>query len=251
MGTKGLTHGNGRTSVYDPLINPTYTAGLWRSCPLAEYIHDPSIGSYLNESWQSYNPTATTGDYVLTQATAGTAAISTAAPGVLELDCNSTTQGQGVQLQRAKSAFVPAAGKHIWFECKVKVVDTYDKIQFFAGLAEIDTSIIGSGAISTSNHIGWLCATGAAGVASFAAAKAAAATTKTGTTLAEATYVKLGFYVNGVTNVDQYVDDVLINSTVLTANIPIVALYPSFVCQTDDTNDPILHIQGYRVFQLR
>jgi len=38
---------------------------------------------------------------------------------------------------------------------------------------------------------------------------------------------------------------------VLTANIPIVAVYPTFVCQTDGTNDPIMHIQGYRVFQER
>jgi hypothetical protein len=252
MPTLGLTHGNGRTSHYDPLLNPTFTTNLWKSCPLLEYIHDPSIGVLLDENFVSYNAAATTGDYVLTQATAGTGAISTAAPGVFELDCNSTTQGQGAQVQRAKSAFVPAAGKHIWAEWKFKVVDTFDKVQLFVGLAEIDTSIIASGAISTSNHVGLYIATAGAGVATLAGAKAAAATTKTLVTIAEATYIRFGLYFDGVTSVQGYINGVSVSTALLaTANVPIVALYPSLVCQTDDTNDPILHVQGYRIFQLK
>lgn len=250
MPTRGLNT-FGRVGHYDPDLNPAFQTGPWKTCPILEYLHDPSTGVLLDEPFVSYNAAATTGDYVGTQATAGTAAISTAAPGVLEIDCNSTTQGQGFQIQRAKSAFLPAAGKGLWFETKVKVVDTFDKVQFFAGLAEIDTSVIGSGAISTANHIGWLCASSGAGVLSFAAAKASAATTKTGTTIAEDTYVKLSMFVDGVTAVYQYVNDALVNATVLTANIPVVALYPTFVCQTDGTNDPILHVKGYRVFQQR
>lgn len=252
MPTKGfVTPGSRRVSMYDPTLSSAYTSGLWKTCPLLEYLFDPFIGVLLDEGWQSYDPEATNGDYVLTQATAGTGAISTAAPGVLELDCNSTTQGQGVQLQRVKSAFVPAAGKHIWFECKVKVVDTYDKVQFFAGLSEIDTSLISSGANSSANHIGWEIATGGAGALTFAGEKAGARGTATSTSIAEATYITLGFYVEGVTSIQQYINGVATGSAIATANIPIVALYPSFVCQTDDTNDPILHIAGYRCFQLR
>jgi hypothetical protein len=180
MPSRGHTDiGTGRTSVYDPLLSSTYSTNLWKTCPLQEYAHDPFIGVLLDERWVSYNAAATSGDYVLTQATAGTGAISTAAPGVFELDCNSTTQGQGAQVQRVKSAFVPAAGKHIWAEFRFKIVDTYDKVQLFVGLAEADTSIIASGAMSTANHIGWKCATTAAGVLTFEGAKASAA----GTTL--------------------------------------------------------------------
>lgn len=252
MPTRGYTDpGTRRVSHYDPTLSTGYSANLWKTCPLLEYMHDPMIGVYLNESWQSYNPTATTGDYVLTQATAGTAAISTAAPGVLELDCNSTTQGQGVTLQRAKSAFVPAASKHIWAEFKLKVVDTYDKVQLFAGLSEIDTTLIASGANSSANHIGWEIATAGAGALTFAGEKAGARGTATSTSIAEDTYITLGFYVDGVTSIQQYINGVATGSALATANIPVVALYPSFVCQTDDTNDPILHLQGYRIFQLR
>lgn len=246
MPTRGFNQA-GRVSNYDPLLSTTYSSGLWRTCPLLEYAHDPFIGVLLDERWQNYDAAATTGDYVLTQATAGTGAISTAAPGVFELDCNSTTQGQGAQVQRAKSVFVPAAGKHIWAEFRVKIVDTYDKVQLFVGLAELDTTIIGSGALSTTNHIGWKIATTAAGVMTFTG-KAA---TTTAATLAEDTYVNLGFYVNGATDITQYVNGVATGSLLTSAAIPSVAIYPSLVCQTDDTNDPILHCAGYRIFQLR
>jgi len=149
-----------------------------------------------------------------------------------------------------KSAFVPAAGKHIWAEFKFKIVDTFDKVELFCGLSEIDTSIIASSAQSTANHIGWNCVTDD-GVLLFAAAKASAAATKAAATIAEDTYITLGFYVNGVTEIEQYVNGVQVGTNHVTANIPIVALYPSFVCQSAGTNDPIMHIQGYRVFQLR
>lgn len=249
MATRGFTSQLGRVSIYDPDLGSA--PGLWGDCPLLEYLWDPMIGILLDEQWQSYDPEATNGDYVLTQATAGTGAISTAAPGVLELDCNSTTQGQGVTLQRVKSAFIPAAGKHIWFECKLKVVDTFDKVQLFAGLSEIDTSLIAAGANSSANHIGWEIATLGAGALTFAGEKAGARGTATSVSIAEATYIRLGFYVNGVTSIQQYINGVATGSPLATANVPIVALYPSFVCQTDDTNDPILHLMGYRVFQLR
>lgn len=252
MATRGFTDpGTRRVSNYDPTLQSGYSANLWKTCPLLEYMHDPMIGVLLDERWVSYNAAATTGDYVGTQATAGTGAISTAAPGVLEVDCNSTTQGQGFQIQRAKAAFVPAAGKHIWAEFKFKVVDTYDKVQLFVGLAEIDTSIIASGSISTANHVGLYGAASNAGTMVLAGSKASTATTVASTAIAEDTYIKFGLYFDGVTSVTQYINGVASANTLATANIPIVAVYPSFVCQTDGTNDPILHLQGYRIFQLR
>lgn len=251
MATRGFTDpGTRRVSHYDPTLSSGYSANLWKSCPLLEYQHDPMIGFMVDERWDSYNAAATTGDYVLTQATAGTAAISTAAPGVLEIDCNSTTATQGVNLQRVKSVFKPAADKHIWAEFKVKVVDTYDKAELFVGLSDVETGIIASSANASDNHIGWQCVTDD-GVLLFSAEKAGTGATKAAATIAEDTYIKLGFYVNGVTEIEQYVNGVLTGTNHVTANIPVVALVPSFVCQSGGTNDPILHVQGYRIFQLR
>jgi hypothetical protein len=250
MPSAGYTHGSGRVSVYDPTLSTGYATSLWRTCPLWEYAHDPYIGVLLDERWQSYDPEATNGEYVLTQATTGAAAISTAAPGVLELDSNSTTATQGATLQHNKAAFVPAAGKHIWAEFKFKIVDTFDKAEIFVGLSELDTTLIATSANSSANHIGWQCVTDD-GVLLFSAEKAGTGATKAAATIVEDTYIRLGFYVNGVTEVEQYVNGALTGTNHVTANIPIVALYPSFVCQSGGTNDPIMHLMGYRIFQLR
>jgi hypothetical protein len=251
MPTRGFTDpGSRRASHYDPTLTGGYSTNLWKSCPLLEYLHDPMIGFMIDERWHSYDAAATTGDYVLTQATQGTAAISTAAPGVLELDSNSTTATQGATLQHNKACFIPAANKHIWAEFKIKIVDTYDKAEIFVGLSELDTTLIATSANSSANHIGWQCVTDD-GVLLFTGEKAGAGATRAAATIAEDTYIKLGFYVNGVTEIEQYINGVLTGTNTATANIPIVATYPSFVCQSGGTNDPIMHIMGYRIFQLR
>lgn len=234
-----------------PLIDyQAFQAGVWANAPINEFRFDPSIAVLLDEQWQSYDPEATNGEYVLTQATAGTAAISTARPGVLELDSNSTTATQGATLQRAKSAFVPASGKSIWAEFAFKIVDTFDKAEIFVGLSELDTTLIASSANSSANHIGWQCVTDD-GVLLFTSEKAGTGTTAAALTIAEDTWVKLGFYYDGTADtIQQYVNGVATGSAIATANIPKVALYPSFVCQSGGTNDPIMHIRPYRVLQL-
>lgn len=247
MPTRGHTHGSKRVSLFDPTLSSNYANGLWASCPLGEYVHDQSIGFLVDERWDRYDATD---DYVLTQATTGTAAISTAAPGVLEIDSNSTTATQGVNLQRTSAFVVPAAGKHIWAEFAFKIVDTYDKAEIFVGLSEVDTAILDTSANASENHVGWQCVTDD-GVLLLTSEKATAGDTSASVTIEEATYVKLGFYINGITSIQQYVNGVATGTPHATANVPIVALCPSFVCQSGGTNDPIMHLRGYRVFQLR
>jgi hypothetical protein len=250
MPTRGLTTPGGRVGVFDPAINPTYQTGLWKTCPLWEAAHDPGVAVVLREDWQSYDPTATTGEWVLTQATTGTAAISTAAPGTLELDSNSTTATQGVQIQRTKSCFIPAAGKDLWAEFTFKIVDTFDKAEIFVGLSEIDTTLLATSANSSANHIGWQCVTDD-GVLLFTAEKATAGATAAAATIAEDTWIRLGFYYDGTADtIQQYVNGVATGAVIATANIPKVALYPSLVCQSGGTNDPIMHVRPFRVAQL-
>lgn len=235
-----------------PLINyAAFQQGVWANAPVIEHKFDPSVAFLLDEQFGSYNAAATTGDWVLTQATTGAAAISTAAPGVLELDSNSTTSTQGANLQRVKSVFLPAAGKSIWFEASIKIVDTYDKVELFAGLSDVETAIIGSSANASDNHIGWQCVTDD-GVLLFSSEKAGTGATKAAATIAEDTWIKLGFYYDGAADtVQQFINGVAVSAAHVTANIPKVALVPSFVCQSAGTNDPIMHIKGLRVMQLR
>lgn len=252
MPTKGFTDSSKRISYYDPTLSTSYASSdLWRTCPLLEYLHDQSIGYYLDERWVSYNAAATTGDYILTQSTTGSAAMSTTMPGVLSIDSGSTTVVQGANVQRAKSAFIPAAGKHIWAEFRVKFTGVGNlNVETAIGLFELDTTVIAASAVSTANGIGWTSVTDD-GVLLFDCEKATASATRAATTIVSDTWVKLGFYVNGVTEIEQYINGVLTGTNTATANIPIVALYPTLVCQSGGTDQPVLHCSGYRIFQLR
>jgi hypothetical protein len=252
MPTTGYTSGSSRVSVYDPAINPTHVTGLWQTCPLWEYHHDPSIGVLYDEGFLSYDAT---NDWTLTQATAGSAAIDTTNPGTLKIDAGATTQHQGANLQRLKACFVPAANKSLWFETLVQLSATtppVTKWQGFIGLAASDTTILPSGAHSTNNRIGFHTLTTENLLLTFTADKAGASTTKTGTTLVAATDIRLGFFYDGVADtLQQYINGVATGTAVATANIPKLIVYPSVVVQSDAVDRPTMLLRSMKVFQLR
>lgn len=256
MATRGYQDiGTGRVSHYDPTLSTTYAStNLWKTCPLLEHRFDPTIGVLLDEQWGSYNAAATTGDYVGTAATTGTAVISTTVQGALFIDAGATTDNQGFNLQRLKSMFIPASGKSIWAEFKVALTATTPPVtraQLFVGLAASDTTIIASGAQSTNNRIGWQIEDGGLLVTTFTCDKAGTATTATGPTLVDATAIKLGLFYDGTADtVQQYVNGVATGTAIATTYIPKLAVYPSFVCQSDGTDRPNLTLYAYRVFQL-
>lgn len=235
-----------RSSVFDRGVNPDHETNLWSRCPLWEHMCNPSIAIRQEENWSDFD---VTDNWTVTNVTAGTAAVGTAESGVLELDSASTTVTQGVQVQADKRGFYLEAGKNLWFETAVKVVDTFDKVEFFVGLSIVDTTIIAASANSSTDHIGWQCVTDD-GVLLFSAEKAGTGATKAAATIAEDTYIRLGFFVNGVTSIQQYIDGVAVGAAHATANISVLKLVPSFVCQTGGTNDPIMHVKPYTIFQL-
>lgn len=255
MPTSGFTNGDGRVSVFDPTLSTAYTTGLWRSCPLWEYQFDPSIGVLWDFNATTYDATATTGDWTLTQSVTGTAAMSTTQTATLLIDAGATTDNQGVNLQNLKAGFVPAANKSLWYEAYVTLTATTPPVtraQLFVGMAASDTTIIAAGAQTTNNRIGWQILDGGLLVTTFTCDKAGTATTKTGPTLVSATAIRLGFFYDGVADtVQQFVNGVASQTAVATANIPKLIIYPSLVCQSDATDRPNLLVHAMRVFQLR
>lgn len=224
-------------------------------CPWSR-LEDEGLGIRI---WDDFQTLDATDLWVATQATTGTFALDDDELGVALVDCNSTTNEQGINVQRVGSAtvgelFKPAAGKHIWFEGRMKIVDigTNTAPEFFFGLAEVDTTIISSGANTAANHIGFETTSGAEEVETYGE-KAGARSTATGTahTIVDGTYFKIGFFVNGVTSVLFFVNGVHdADENLATANIPILAMVPSMVCQSNGTVDPIVHWDWLRVAQL-
>tara|TARA_R100001082_G_scaffold108727_1_gene84464 strand:- start:1640 stop:2395 length:756 start_codon:yes stop_codon:yes gene_type:complete len=220
-------------------LSPT----VWSQSPLTQL----SVGG-LDEGFGIIDDFLTFDDenkWVLTQATAGTAALDAAAKGgVLLLDSASSTNNQGVQIQlggaAGASSFIPNANATIYYEARVKIADIGSTTcQMFAGLAIVDTSVFASAANSTANHIGFEAINSTAmGIHSEKAGSRSS--TASVHTVVDDTYVKLGFVVDGLTKITPYVNGVAKDT--ITTNIPIVAMTPSFVCHSSGTTDPIVHV---------
>ena len=231
-------------------INSGPSPDIWSQSPGAQIAAgDWGVGFKVEDRFTSFLDTH---NWVLTQATAGTVAMDPAAKGgALLLDCNSTTNNQGVQIQyggaAGASSFIASAHSKIYYETRLKVADIGSTTcQIFAGLAPVDTSVFASAANSTANHIGFEAINTTS--VTFATEKAGTRVADTSAaTIADDTYIKLGFLVDGLTSVTPYVNGVA--GTTQTSSIPIVDLTPSFVCHSSGTTDPILHLDWVRVIQ--
>ena len=196
--------------------------------------------------------TADRGDWVATAATAGTAEIIDGAGGILEIDSGSATQGQGMNVQRKVEAFLPAAGKDIYFEARWKVTDTIGEIQMFVGLSVLDTTIMASNVISSANYIGLLCEGDGQGDVTLSTESGGSQTKEADVfRMVEDTYFTAGFVVAGTSSVQALHNGVPVGDEI-TTNIPTTELAPSFVCVTDGNSiDPIISLDWYVCAQLR
>ena len=229
-------------------LSPT----LWNQAPLAQI----AVGG-LDQGFGFIDDFLTFDDenkWVLTQVSAGSVALDVAAKGgVLLLDCASTTNNQGVQVQMggaaAASSFIASANSKIYYEARVKIADIGSTTcQMFAGLSSVDTSILASAANTSINHVGFeaINTTSLTFASEKADSRSGSADTSAGT-IADGTYIKLGFLIDGLTKITPFVNGVA--GTVQTTNIPIVGMTPSFVCHSSGTTDPIVHVDWVACFQ--
>lgn len=246
MATRGH-YRNSNLFFRDNVNSPAVGASLWETFPALAHLCDPSIAHVFFEDFHSANKS--TEQWILTQATSGTGVAGVLTGGVFTLDAGATTDGQGPQVQLAGVDFTPAANKHIWYETRLKV--SHISGDFYIGLAELDTTISASSDTTLANSIGLSSYTGN-GILLADCEKASARSNSLAVhTLVADTYVKLGFYVNGVTSITFYVNGVANATTIATANIPIVGLTPSFSVHATGTDQAVMHVDYVKVAQLR
>ena len=227
------------------------SANIWSQAPLVQ-INSGAIdeGFGIIDDFLAFDDASTR--WLLTQATAGTAACDVAAKGgVLLLDSASSTHNQGAQIQMggaaAASSFIPNANAKIYYEARIKLADIGSTtVQAFAGLSEIDATLFASAANSSANHVGFEAINSTAmGIHSEKAGSRSS--TASVHTVVDDAYVKVGFVIDGLTKITPYVNGVAKDA--ITTNIPIVELTPSFVCHSSGTTDPIMHIDWVACYQ--
>jgi len=150
-----------------------------------------------------------------TELTDGSVAMATgdsAADGWLNL-VGGANDGEGIQVQGSE-AFLPAAGKDIYFVTRVRISDV-DDIDWNIGLCSIDSNIfstqptemIAFGGNDGDANLDFQVRNGGTGDA-----------TDTGTDLSNGTAIVLGFHVSGTTSVTPYINGTA--GTAVTSNIP-------------------------------
>lgn len=169
------------------------------------YFQDFVSGAEFNNitattSW-AVNATGT-GTFALTDGDGGQALIT-----------NAAADDDRLFFQKKGECFLFETGKQMWFDARFKVSDATQS-DIILGLQITDTT-----PLAVSDGVYFYKADGAA-TADFIVTKASTATTNSAVaTVVSATFIRLGFYYNGASNIDYFVDGVRKGSSV-TTNLP-------------------------------
>lgn len=189
-------------------------------------------------------------DWTTTEIKVGAAGsvASTATVGGQLLITTAANDDDGTQLQAVFANFLPAAGKDIWFETRMKLVTAAKHVQsdLLVGLAADDTTVLAA----PQNGIYFTKADGSALVGAVTN-KATTKTTSAGVfTLAPDTWYRLGFFVDGVSGCSFYVNGELV-ATQDSTTIPIVELTPTFAVLNGEAGATAWRVDYIRCTQIR
>jgi hypothetical protein len=160
----------------------------------------------------------------------GTYGVAADASGILQgtLTSNASSQSD-TQLQESMDGgttalirFLPKAGTFIFASCSVKLSEVTTS-GFMFGFNEINTAMLSTGTINTTDQLGFYKATGAATIVGNVRTSSTSTATATLATLAANTYVELGVLVDGISDVVFYVNGTPVGQTTMT-NVPTAAM---------------------------
>lgn len=213
---------------------------IWDDCPVQALQMNPELGFiYYNDYVGQID--VTTGDgYVITAVTSGNIeAVVDEQCGVLQVSSGGNASADdGVNVQLQNCMVKPAAGVTIFFEARCKMTDTGDD-QYYIGLAGVDTTLIAAGIMDdVVSKCGFfrIAASTADKISAITARTSADDATADVASIADATYAKLGFVIDGLTSVKFYVEGVLVETGTTAANIANDVMCLSYVAQVEQTS---------------
>lgn len=191
------------------MVSPVrYTAGVStaaKGSPLANYPgQDPmKVFTYAND-FDNY----VAGDWTVTAVGASTAAITDGAFGRLLLT-TAGAENDGVQLQKVGEAFLPIAGKKMWFKTKFQISDATES-DFLFGIAVTDTGAIAAAGDGVTDGIFFQKDDGSTSVTLYCQKDTTTGQTSAASvaTIVAATDIELGFEYDGGTAIKYFVDGV-------------------------------------------
>ena len=230
-----------------------YSPLIWDQIPVEDIQKDPNLGIVYENDFLNAENLATGEGWTITQVTSGTLSLSASEEGgALVFDsAGNASADDGVQAQLLNCRVLPKAGRKIAFEARVKMNDATD--QYFLGLCATDTTIIASGVIDDASDKCGFFHHAASTDNKISAVSARTTSEEIDADVAnnvDATYVKLGFVIDGLTSVTWYVNGVAVGTVVDANDIPNAAMCLSGVAQIEGTGaDAEMTVDWVRVAQ--
>ncbi|MHC4121711.1 MAG: hypothetical protein ACYSWO_29925 [Planctomycetota bacterium] len=243
------------------LVGSAAANAMWDGCPSPM---DPNYRSQVVEifdDFTTFDATATAGNWLHHTAggAGGTSAlVNTVRGGQVVITCAATDDDDGNQISHVSAPFMLAAGKHLWWEAKVKVKSTaagnaLTESDFYWGLASLNEDLTAVADNLPADGIVFTKVDGDVGTIDFTASMGGTNTGASASiaTLVEDTWMTLGFYVNGITNITPYIDGVA--GTAITATLPTDTSQGIILgCRNGDATETITTTIDYvRCVQLR
>lgn len=210
-----------------PQLNAEKTSGLREWYSQKPTDNDPSYITYYNDFIASQDYAAADWTITTTEAGAGAAteALTANDLGGSLLITNDDADNDLDSLQQDEETWKMASGKRCWYETRIKIGDA-DDVDLFVGLGITDTT-----PLVTADRAGFQIDDANASILCKSEKNATETSTDSGQDAADATYVTLGMYWDGISKLEYYVDRSKVATH--TTNIP------------DDVNMAItMHVQN-------
>ncbi len=257
-GTAGLVLARLTTpvKVYTKTVSTVAATGpsalIWNDIPIQEVRDNPSSGIIYENDFMGSENLVTTEGWTVTQVNSGAISLLAAEGGALHVDsAGNNASDDGVTAQLLNCRFLPAAGRKIAFEARVKMNDATD--QYFIGLCATDTTIIASGVLDdASDKCGFFhhAASTDNKISCVTARTTAEDITADVATNTDGTYMTVGFVIDGITTVSFYVNGALVESGALTANVPNAEMCFTVCAQIEATGaDAEMDVDWVRICQ--
>ena len=229
---------------------------IWDSSKWFQVMLDPTLGvPYFNDYMGTIDVTTADGYTITTVNSGAISGSATEDGGALFIDsAGNNAADDGIQAQLTNCLVKPVAGRTIRFEARVKFNDNSALIsQFAIGLAGVDTTLIAAGVIDdVVDKALWFHhgATTADKMSVCAAKTSAEDIDADKATTVDDTWIKLGFVIDGVTDIKWYADGVLVHTSAELANIPNAVMCLSYVAQTEGASkDAEMSVDWVRLLQ--
>jgi hypothetical protein len=144
---------------------------------------------------------------VVKDSSAAVALVADTAGGEVVLTSQTTTNDDGASIQ-GNEIFLPAAGRTIWFETRIKVADA-DQQDVFVGICE-NFATDPEACLTASNRIGLQITDEDASILCKSEVADAETSTDSAIDAVDATYIRLGFKVSGISQIQFFVNRELV-----------------------------------------